>query len=91
MTLGRVYFLLLLFLFLTALASNFPLGSFSLLVALTFATLKAALVVWFFMELRNTVPKIRLIASVGIIWFLLLASITLTDYFTRGLIDTFGK
>ena len=60
------------------------LGMFNLIIALAIAIIKALLVALFFMHLKSGNSLLRLAAAVGAIWLLILLSLTLSDYFTRG-------
>jgi len=42
------------------------------------------LVALFFMHIKGSSGLLRLAATVGIIWLLIMLSLTLSDYFTRG-------
>jgi cytochrome c oxidase subunit IV len=50
------------------------------------AAVKASLVVLFFMHALHSPVQTRAAIAVTVFWFLLLLSLTLSDYFTRGLI-----
>lgn len=63
--------------------SYIPMGGYNSVVAVTIAFVQAALVWTFFMRLRWSGLLVRLIAVVGLIWFLLLLGLSLTDYLTR--------
>lgn len=60
------------------------LGAFNLVFALAISIGKALLVAFFFMHLKGSSPLLRLAATAGLIWLLILLSLTLSDYFTRG-------
>jgi len=60
------------------------LGLFNLIVALVVAITKALLVALFFMHIKSGSRLLRLAATVGVIWLLIMLSLTLSDYFTRG-------
>lgn len=60
------------------------LGSFNLVVALGISISKALLVGLFFMHIKGSSRLLHLAATAGVIWLLVLFSLTLTDYFTRG-------
>ncbi|HEX5209006.1 MAG TPA: cytochrome C oxidase subunit IV family protein [Steroidobacteraceae bacterium] len=63
--------------------SYIPMGQFNSVVSVTIAFIQAFLVWTFFMRLRWSGVLVRLIAAVGLIWFLLLLGLSLTDYLTR--------
>jgi cytochrome c oxidase subunit 4 len=60
------------------------LGLFNLLIALAISIAKALLVALLFMHLKGSSAVVRLTATVGLIWLLIMLSLTLGDYFTRG-------
>jgi cytochrome c oxidase subunit 4 len=60
------------------------LGPLNTLVAVTIAVVKALLVLLFFMHVRYSSHLIWVYAGAGILWLLILFSLTLSDYFSRG-------
>ena len=60
------------------------LGMFNVIIALAIAIIKALLVARFFMHIKGSSRLLRLAATVGVIWLLIMLSLTLSDYFTRG-------
>jgi cytochrome c oxidase subunit 4 len=60
------------------------LGLFNLILALAIAITKALLVALFFMHVKSSSRLLQLAATVGVIWLLIMLSLTLSDYFTRG-------
>ena len=50
------------------------------------AAVKASLVVLFFMHALRSPAQTRAVIAVTVFWFLLLLALTLSDYFTRGMI-----
>ena len=75
---------LMLLLALTWSVGYLHLGVFNLVFALGIAIAKAILVALFFMHLKGSSRLLRLAAATGIIWLLILLSLSLSDYFTRG-------
>ena len=68
----------------TVLAANIDLGPFNIIVALTIATIKATLVVLFFMHVKYTHEKLVPLVIVSAIFFLfLLLGLSMADYATR--------
>jgi cytochrome c oxidase subunit IV len=59
------------------------LGLFNLVVALAISISKAVLVALFFMHIRGSSRLLHFAATAGILWLLILFSLTLADYFTR--------
>lgn len=68
----------------TALFSKLDLGPFNVTVALLIALAKAALVVAFFMHVRESRPLIALVVFVAIVWLSILLLLTSADYATRS-------
>jgi cytochrome c oxidase subunit 4 len=58
-------------------------GQVSLMTSMAIALAKAALIFWFFMDLRAQGGLIRLIAIGAGAWVLILLVLTFLDYFTR--------
>lgn len=67
----------------TVWAAFVNLGRFNIVVALAIATLKATLVVLFFMHAKYSPKRTKLIILAGIFWLALLLFMTLSDYITR--------
>jgi cytochrome c oxidase subunit 4 len=59
------------------------LGSANLAIALSIATAKAVLVLWFFMELRSSSGLTRAFAVAGFFWLMILIALTWTDFAYR--------
>jgi cytochrome c oxidase subunit 4 len=60
------------------------LGPFNLIVALVVAITKAMLIALFFMHIKGSSRLLHLAAVAGVIWLLIMISLTLGDYSTRG-------
>jgi cytochrome c oxidase subunit IV len=69
---------------LTVFAATLELGPLNAIVALTIATVKALLVLLFFMELRYSTSLTKVTVVAAIFFWMLLAGLTLSDYMTRG-------
>jgi cytochrome c oxidase subunit IV len=69
---------------LTAGVSYIDLGVFNAVVALAIAVTKATLVILFFMHVKYSTRLTKLVVGSGIFLFLVLISMTLSDYFTRA-------
>jgi len=74
----------------TSLIGMIDLGPFSLPVAVTIATMKAVLIAAFFMQALYGAKQIRIILAGGVIWFLIMVTLTLGDYMTRGWVSALG-
>ncbi|BBC72780.1 conserved hypothetical protein [Altererythrobacter sp. B11] len=82
--LALVWAALLALLALTVGGAFLPLGPAKPLVAYLIAAAKAALVMWFFMELRESDGIARLAAGAGLVWISILLVLSSADYLTRG-------
>lgn len=86
----KVYYLVFLALVigtvLTYEVAKIDLGFWNPVIALTIACTKATLVVLFFMHVRYSSKLTMLTVAVGFFWLLILITLSLTDYLTRGII-----
>jgi cytochrome c oxidase subunit 4 len=90
-TLLLTYLALMALLGLTAWASYWHPTWLANTASLTIACAKAWLILLYFMHLRYRSLRLRLAASLGLIWLFFLFFITLGDYFTRGMLGILGK
>jgi cytochrome c oxidase subunit 4 len=65
-------------------SSYLRLGAGNAIAGIAIATVKAALVVWLFMQLRRASSMTRIAAAVGLATLLLLMSLSLADFGTRA-------
>lgn len=79
-----VYVALMIFLLLTVLAGRVHLGGWSLLIAMLIATIKAVLVLLYFMHLRYSSRLTWLFAGASLAWLFLIFLYTISDYLSRG-------
>jgi cytochrome c oxidase subunit 4 len=83
----RIYYLvfatLLLLTLVTVDVAFYNLGFLSTPVALTIATGKALLVIFYFMHVRYSPPLTWVFAGAGFLWFFILIALTLSDFLTR--------
>ena len=86
-----VFVLLLILTLTTTWASYFDLGQMNVVVALVIATIKAGLVVLFFMHVYWLGKFNKLVVVSGVAWMFLLLWLTLTDVVTRGWLPFPGK
>ena len=69
---------------LTVLAAAIDLGPFNAVVALTIATVKATLVVLFFMHVKYTHERLTKVVIVSaLFWLAILLALSMADYGTR--------
>jgi cytochrome c oxidase subunit IV len=91
----KVYFaifaLLMIFTAATVAAAFMDLGPFNLVVALGIATIKATLVVLYFMHVRYNPKLIWLAIALAVSWLGVLVVVTLSDYMSRGWLPFPGK
>lgn len=85
------YLILLALVLLTTLLGYIDMGPFSMTVAIVIAAVQASLIAGFFMQGALEPALVRVAAAAGIIWFLILTTLTLTDYITRGWLPFPGK
>jgi cytochrome c oxidase subunit 4 len=78
-----IIFTLLFLTGLTVFAAYINLGRFNIVVALGIATLKATLVVLFFMHAKYSPKRTKLVIMAGIFWLIILLFMTLSDYASR--------
>lgn len=67
------------------------LGPFSTIIAIGIAAIMASLVAGFLMHALYEATIIRVILAGGVIWFLIMITLTLGDYGTRGWLPFPGK
>ena len=68
---------------LTVGAAFVDMGPFNIVAALVIATMKATLVVLFFMHAKYVPKRTKLVIMAGIFWLALLLFMTLSDYISR--------
>ena len=68
----------------TVLVGFVDLGWFSMFVAIAFAVIKATLIASFFMHALYEKVIIRLMIGGALLWFLILVTLTMSDYITRS-------
>ena len=77
--------------FVTVVVAKFNLGPLNDIVALGIAVLKGTAVVLFFMHVRHSSNLTKLTVVSGFLWLAFMIFITLSDYWTRGWLDTFAS
>jgi cytochrome c oxidase subunit 4 len=65
-------------------AAYVNLGAFNIVIALAIATLKATLVVLFFMHAKYSPGRTHLVIICAVFWLAIMLALTLSDYSTRG-------
>lgn len=79
-----IYLALLVLLGLTVAVAYLHLGVWSVLLAVSIATIKALLVMLYFMHLRHSSRLIWLFAAMGFGWLGIMIVLTMSDYMSRG-------
>lgn len=82
---------LLVFTAITVFAAGIDMGALSTPVALGIAITKGTLVVLFFMGLRHNTPLTKTVAISGFVWLLILFSMGMNDFLTRGWLGVAGR
>lgn len=72
---------------LTVIVAFFDLGPLNNIVMLLIASVKALLVVLFFMHVRWSTRLTWVVAASGFAWLIILFGLTMTDYLTRGWVE----
>jgi cytochrome c oxidase subunit 4 len=83
-TYGIVFATLLFFTAITVVAAYIDLGIFNPVVALAIACFKAVIVILFFMHVKYQSKLVKLTVSAGFFTFLVLITMTLSDYISRA-------
>jgi cytochrome c oxidase subunit 4 len=83
-TYGIVFATLLVFTGITVGAAYVDLGIFNPVVALAIASFKAVVVILFFMHVKYQSKLVKLTVSAGFFTFLVLITMTLSDYMSRA-------
>jgi cytochrome c oxidase subunit 4 len=78
-------------LLLTVLAAYVNLGPLNFPVSMAIAVAKAVLIVLIFMHVQHNEPLVKIFAAAAFLWLGILIAISLSDYFTRGLMNIPGK
>jgi cytochrome c oxidase subunit 4 len=85
------YFGLLTLLFVNTLIAFINLGAFGTAVEIGLATIMACLVAGILMHGFYQARLVQIIIAGGVMWFLIMMSLTMNDYFTRGWLPFPGK
>ena len=73
---------------LTVFIAYIDLGPLNLAAAISIAMLKTTLVILYFMHVRYSSHLVKVFVCAGFLWFLIMLSITMSDYMTRGWLST---
>lgn len=72
---------------LTVLVAFYDLGALNNIVMLLIASVKALLVILFFMHVRWSTRLTWVVAASGFAWLIILFGLTMTDYLSRGWVE----
>ena len=72
---------------LTVAAAFVDMGPMNNVVMLTIACVKASLVILFFMHVRWSTRLTWVVVASGFFWLLIMFTLTMTDYFSRGWVE----
>jgi len=86
-----IFAILMLLTLITTAIGMIDLGRLNVVVALVIATIKALLVVLFFMHIYWSSKLNKLVVVSGVAWLALMLWLTLTDVFSRGWLPFPGK
>jgi cytochrome c oxidase subunit 4 len=86
-----IYFLLLGLLVLTIAVAYVDLGPLGVPVALTIATVKAVLILLYFMHVRYSNKLVWIFSGATVYWLLILLALSFNDFWARGWFSTLGK
>lgn len=79
-----VFAILMVLLALTVAAAYLDLGIWSVVLAVTIASIKALLVILYFMHVRYSTRLIWLFVGLGFAWLGIMIVLTVSDYVSRG-------
>jgi cytochrome c oxidase subunit 4 len=86
-----VFGVLMLLLIVTVAAAYAVPVRFGVFVALTIATIKAVMIMMYFMHLKFSDRLARIFAAAAFLWLGILIALSLNDYLTRGWLNIPGK
>jgi cytochrome c oxidase subunit IV len=78
-------------LFATVGAAYLPLGHWHFAIAMALATVKAVLIVLYFMHLKYSHRLAAIFCAASFLWLGIMVALTLTDYLSRSWLDIPGK
>jgi cytochrome c oxidase subunit 4 len=78
-----IFIALMAFTLLTVFAAVHDFGQMNVVIALVIATIKASLVILFFMHGKYSARRTKLVIVAGFFWLAIMLGLTLADYTTR--------
>jgi cytochrome c oxidase subunit IV len=85
------YLALLALTLLTVLLGYLHMGPFNMVIGIAIAVVQASLIAGFFMQGLYESVLVRVVIAGSVIWFLIMVTLTLADYKTRGWLPFPGK
>jgi cytochrome c oxidase subunit 4 len=86
-----VFAALMVLLFVTVAAAYVNLGAWGLPVAMAIATVKALLILLYFMHIRYASRLQWIFSAAAFLWLGIMIAITMSDYVSRGWLNVAGK
>jgi cytochrome c oxidase subunit 4 len=86
-----IFVILLALLVLTVAVAYVDLGPLGLPVAMAIATVKAALILMYFMHVKFNPPLVWIFSTAAFFWLLILLAFSFNDFLTRGWLSFLGK
>jgi cytochrome c oxidase subunit 4 len=86
-----IYAILMALLVLTIAVAYVNLGALGVPVALTIATIKAVLILLYFMHVKFSPKLVWVFSGAAFFWLLILLALSFNDFFARGWIEVLGK
>jgi cytochrome c oxidase subunit 4 len=80
---ATIFLSLMVFTLLTVWAAGRDYGRMNIVIALVIATIKASLVILFFMHGKYSARRTKLVIVAGFFWLAIMLGLTLADYSTR--------
>jgi len=79
-----IFAMLLMLTLITVDVATYNFGLMNIYIALAVATVKATLVILYFMHVKYAPPLVGVFAAAGFIWLAILLTFTLSDFLTRS-------
>lgn len=87
----KVFAALMVLLLITVAAAQIDLGAFNVPIAVGIAVAKAVLIILFFMHVKYSSKLVWVFSGAAFVFVGIMFALTMSDYFTRGLLGTAGK
>lgn len=86
-----IYFLLMILLVLTIAVAYIDFGALGVPIAMSIATVKAVLILLYFMHVRYSNKLVWIFSAATLYWLFILLALSLNDFWARSWIATLGK